>query len=279
MRISLIGASGGLGSILADHLLLEGHSTDSWSRSGGRTVDVLDPRLPASAFETDRVIYLAWSTTDRSPEMQGWHAESAVRWAARAAAEGIPFLFISTVLAARGSVSEYGRAKLLAERGVVEQGGRNVRVGLVVDDGYPDLLATRLRRLAHRMPRVSSIGAWPVLPVSGRTAARMILEECLADTSDNAPLLAAERTTVRLAEIMSGDPDAPVSLSAAGLVTASVKRSPTSRGSIGRHLDALRGLALTPIDLDATRDAPSGPVRIGDWRSGISRAGSGHSEQ
>ena len=268
MRFSLIGGSGGLGSILADRLLLAGHETSSWSRSAKRSTDVLDPDLPREAFEADRMVYLAWSTRDRSPEVQDRHADAAVRWSARAAAEGIPFVFVSSVLAASLSGSEYGRAKLAAERGIRDQRGHSVRVGLVVDDGYPELLASRLRRLALRVPAASRLGAWQVLPVSGASAAGTILSESSADGAD-IPVLAAERTAVRLSTIMSGGSDVPVSRWASGLVTGLAKRYPTSRGPIGRHVDALRGLALTSIELDGTRDPRSGPIEPGDWRRGI----------
>lgn len=269
MRFSLIGGSGGLGSILADRLLLKGHETSSWSRSAKRSIDVLDPDLPRGAFETDRMVYLAWSTTDRSPEVQERHVRAAVRWSAQAAAEGIPFVFVSSVLAANASGSEYGRAKLAAERGVRDQQGRSVRVGLVVDDGYPELLASRLRRLALLVPAASRLGTWPVLPVSGATAAGTILEECLAAGNDHAPVLAAERTAVRLSSIMSSGADVPTSRWASGLVTRLVKRYPTSRGFVGRHVDALRGLALTSVELEGTRDPRCGPIELGDWRQGI----------
>lgn len=269
MRLSLIGGSGGLGSILADHLLAQGHEARRWSRASERSLDVLHPDPPREAFEADRVVYLAWSTSNRSPEIQNQHAEAAVRWSEISRTSGVPFVFVSTVLASASAASEYGRAKWIAERGVRARNGGNVRVGLVVDDGYPELLASRLRRFARRAKWSSSIGAWPVLPIAGETAARIILEECAQGDAGSAPILAAERSAVPLATIMSSASNPTIASWSSGVLTGLARRYPTSRGAIGRHVDALRGLALTQIDLEGARDPLSGPVTTGDWRRGI----------
>lgn len=270
MRFALIGGSGGLGALIADHLLLEGHEVESWSRSAKRSLDVLDPRPEREAFEVDRMVYLAWSTSDRSAEIQGRHAEAATRWSEQASALGVRFLFVSTVLAAPAACSEYGRAKLAAERGVAERHGRITRVGLVVDDGYPELLASRLRRVARRTPWGARLGTWPVLPVSGATAARTILDESSHDdVKDSAPVLVAERQPVPLVTIITGDPGLRLHPTASEAVAWLAHHYPTSRGTIGRHADALRGLALTRPDMDGARDPIEGPVPIGDWRRGI----------
>jgi hypothetical protein len=269
MKFSLVGGSGGLGAILADQLLLKGHVARSWSRSSRTPIDVLGLGHPKEAFEADCMIYLAWSTTDRSPTTQDQHAESAIRWSEHAAAKSIPFVFVSTVLAAPVGSSEYGRAKFVAERGVTEHRGRNVRVGLVVDDGYPDLLASRLRRLARRMPWLCGLGSWPVFPVSGETAASILLEECLSHDVHAAPILAAERTPTRLSSIMSSGADARGLQWVSGAVAGLAKRYPSSRGVIGRHSDALRGLAFTRVNLEGTRAPRGGFVKAGDWRRGM----------
>lgn len=275
MRFSLVGGSGGLGSILADYLLLHGHHPTIWSRSATASIDVLQRNPPEEALAGDRVIYLAWSTADRSQKTQRLHAEAAVRWAELAKMHNVPFVFVSTVLAARDARSEYGKSKLSAEQGVTECGGTTVRVGLVVDDGYPELLASRLRRLARRSLWLSGIAAWPVLPIAGATAARLILNASNDVVDDVRPLLAAERTPVPLAAIMTGVDNPPVSLPASNILTGLVQHYPTSRGSIGRHVDALRGLALTTIDTSDVRDAEEGPIPPGDWRTGIPPVNSG----
>lgn len=269
MRFSLIGGSGGLGSILADHLLAQGHETRRWSRTSERALDVLNPDPPREAFEADRVIYLAWSTSDRSPEIQKQHSKAAIRWSETSRASGVPFVFVSTVLASASAASEYGRAKWIAEQGVRARNGGNVRVGLVVDDGYPELLASRLRRFARRAKWASSIGAWPVLPIAGATAARILLEECTQRDLGPEPVLAAERSTVSLATIMSRASHSRLTSWPSGVLTWLARHYPTSRGTLGRHVDALRGLALTQIDLEEARDPLSGPVIAGDWRRGI----------
>lgn len=269
MRFSLIGGSGGLGSILADHLLAQGHETRRWSRTSGRALDVLNPDPPREAFEADRVIYLAWSTSDRSPEIQKQHSKAAIRWSETSRASGVPFVFVSTVLASASAASEYGRAKWIAEQGVRAHNGGNVRVGLVVDDGYPELLASRLRRFARRAKWSSNIGAWPVLPIAGETAARILLEECTQRDVGPEPVLAAERSAVPLATIMSSASHSKLTSWPSGVLTWFARHYPTSRGALGRHVDALRGLALTQIDLEEARDPLSGPVIAGDWRRGI----------
>lgn len=269
MRFALIGGSGGLGSILADHLLVHGHGVRCWSRSAERSLDVLDPHPPDDAFDADHVVYLAWSTTDRSPRVQGQHADAAVRWSRTAKERGVPFVFASTVLASRSAGSEYGRAKFLAEQGIRDHDGRNVRVGLVIDDGYPELLASRLRGLAKRAPWASRIGSWPVLPIAGETAARILVEECLSGASRAVPVLAAERSPIPLATIMSGESQTSGAHWASRALTGLAGRYPTSRGTIGRHVDALRGLALAEPDLEGVRDPISGRVPAEDWRRGI----------
>lgn len=269
MRFALIGGSRGLGSILADHLLLQGHEARCWSRSARHSVDVLDPSPPHDVFDADHVIYLAWATTDRSRRVQTQHADAAVRWSRVAEERGVPFVFASTVLASSSAGSEYGRAKFLAEQRIRDHGGRNVRVGLVIDDGYPELLASRLRVLAQRAPWVSRVGSWPVLPIAGETAARILIEERRDGADGTMPVLAAERSSVPLAAVMSGGSPTPVAPWASLALTGLARRYPTSRGTIGRHVDALRGLALAERDPEGVQDPSSGPVPSGDWRRGI----------
>lgn len=270
MKLSLLGGSGGLGSILADQLLVRGHDTVSFSRSSSTPFDVTEQVPPEAAFDADAVVYLAWSTRDRSPDVQKQHADAAVRWARRADESGTRFLFVSTVLAGPRASSQYGVHKFVAEAGVQHFGGTCLRVGLVVDDGYPELLSTRLRSFARGRASLAGLVPWGVHPISGQSVAEIVCVEASADAeSDGLPVLAAERLPVPLPEIL-GLPRPSPALSALSTGLALTCRVyPSTRGTLGRHIDALRGLALTEVELDDVRDPRSGPVAAGDWRTGI----------
>ena len=269
MRFSLLGGSGGLGSILLDQLLVRGHDAVPYSRSSSAAFDVTGLTSPDAAFDADVVVYLAWATDDRSPGEQQRHAAAAGRWASRARRSGVRFLFVSTVLAGQRAASQYGTHKFVAESEVREQGGTCLRVGLVVDDGYPELLASRLRRFAQSSPSLARLVPWVVHPISGHSVADVVCAETATDT-DGRPVLAAERLPVPLLDILEVPrPRTQLRVLSAGLSLAS-QFYPSTRGSVGRYADALRGLALTGIELDDVRDPASGPLAAGDWRRGIS---------
>ena len=182
-RVLILGSGGTLGTLAAEGLALRGWDVHRAERaSGARSVDVLRDNPGEVLIRTGAtaVLYLAWATRDRSDEVQAAHARAAGRWAAEAARLGTTLVFASTTLAAPGVRSAYGRWKACAEEEVWKAGGTVARIGLVIDDAIPGLLATRLRRAFRRLPVLAQGLNWPVFPIgSGPLVAALasILEQ------------------------------------------------------------------------------------------------------
>jgi hypothetical protein len=177
MRVSLVGASGPLGELLHDHLVLAGHKVIRYSRGAddvSRRLDVLQENAFGIVQPTDRIIYLAWDTRDRSVQTQRAHADAAIKWAGYASERATPFFFASTTLASERASSFYGSEKYRAERGVEAAGGSVGRIGLVCDDSYP-FLATRIRNSFGGAVISAIVGQALVFPVSGRQVGKTLL--------------------------------------------------------------------------------------------------------
>lgn len=272
MRFSLIGGTGALGVLLRDHLVSRGDDVSLWGRSGPGALDVTAPEVRTEPVETDCVVYLAWATTDRSTAAQDAHVAAAERWARAAALAGSRFLFVSTVLASSSARSEYGRGKFRAEERLVEHGAVSLRVGLVVDDGHPDLLATRLRRVVARAPALRRAAWWPTYPVSGADVAAACRAEAIAGGSSSAVAWVAPDDAVPLAEVLLPGSSTPPSPALGRAVDLAARLLPPVPGPIGRYGDALRG--LTPVPRDPTTRAPAnGPIAASGWLEGTRLAG------
>lgn len=269
MRVSLIGGTGAVGALLQRHLEAAGADVSVWGRSSGGRLDVTQPIEDDRPVDSDCTVYLAWATGDRSTSAQLAHAAAAERWARAAARSGSRFLFISTVLAHDESRSAYGRHKLIAEQRVSALGARNLRVGLVIDDEYSGLLATRLRRMVERLPAVRSIAAWPVHPVSGSDVAAACLAEAMTDDESDIPVWLAPEAAIPLAEVLVPDSDARVFSRFARIIDIGAGLIPPLPGPIGRYGDALRGLAPVPFDPIGTRPPANGRIAPDGWRDGI----------
>lgn len=266
MRTLILGAGGTLGTLAAEGLSLRGWQVARAARAGGDlVVDVLkdDPRAVLANAAPQSVLYLAWATRDRSEHAQAAHADAAGRWAAAA---DVPFVFVSTTLAAGGVRSAYGRWKARAEVAVAAAGGSVARVGLVIDDALPGLLATSIRSATRRVPALVRGLDWPVFPVGSGD-----LVNAFADAlPDPAPRLwMAEANTTSLAAVAAwpGPPPRPARRRRSGRVVA-VLPVPVPAAVRPALLDGWAGLVSGP----ATRDRefpPPGPAigPPGSWHA------------
>jgi nucleoside-diphosphate-sugar epimerase len=131
---AITGASGYVGSQVAEHLSAGGWTVRRLGRSGSDVrFDLADP-VPATALDgADALVHLSYDFA-----CQGWREIERVnvggsrRLFAAARAAGIErIVCVSTVAAFPGTRSNYGRAKLEIERAAFEAGACVVRPGLV----------------------------------------------------------------------------------------------------------------------------------------------------
>lgn len=270
--MSLIGGSGGLGSAIADWASLGGHEVAVWGRRGPNFLNVLKPLENSDPLNADVVVYLAWSTRDRSVTAQRQHAEAAATWAQWAQAAGTRFIFVSSVLASPCSNSTYGQMKFRAELGISGAGGRSLRVGFVVDDAYPELLATKLRALPEVGYSVWRRALhWSMFPISARTVAAAVQVEATAEHANSAqPVWLATREPVLLSRIVRTKDARQPSLTFSRTLGYAAGFIPRNMGAFGRYADAIQGLTLHDNFLENTRVAPVNRSLEDDWLDGTS---------
>jgi len=153
---AVTGASGYVGSQVAEHLSASGWTVRRLGRSGSDVrFDLANP-VPASAFDgADALVHLSYDFG-----CQGWREIERVnvggsrRLFAAARSAGIErIVCVSTVAAFPGARSNYGRAKLEIERAAFEAGACVVRPGLVWGPGGGAMFGA-LERAVRRLPVV-----------------------------------------------------------------------------------------------------------------------------
>jgi nucleoside-diphosphate-sugar epimerase len=153
---AITGASGYVGSRVAERLTAAGWSVRRLGRSGGGVrFDLTDP-VPAAAFDgADALVHLAYDFSCRSwRETERVNVGGSRRLFAAARAAGIETIVcISTVAAFPGARSNYGRAKLEIERAAFEVGACVVRPGLVWGPDGGAMFGA-LERAVNRLPVV-----------------------------------------------------------------------------------------------------------------------------
>ena len=273
MRVAIVGASGALGQMIGEGVELSGWTAIRVNRSAGAFTDVIADVLasdPASALpqDVDAVVYLAWATRDRSDSAQRAHVIAAHRWARHAAECAIPFIFAGSTLSSSVSRSSYARHKWDAEELVLRARGTVARIGLVVDDAYPSLVATSVRRLARRIPSVARLLDWPVFPLAGNALVSGLCE-VVESGSAQSRIWLAETATASLADIATWQRSAPTG----GAIVHSLGRLATRlrapESLQPRILDAWTGLVTGPVDVDPEfLPSPVDLVATGGWRTG-----------
>lgn len=266
MKIGVVGSSGVLGGILHEALTLSGHNVICYTRQGqneSHCFDVLVDKPPFNLNQLDAVVYLSWATTNRSPKMQLAHAEAAGRWANYCKTIGVKFLFISTVLARKSSISLYGRFKYEAEKLVETHTGKSARVGLVADDACP-LLLTKIRKSQHAHRWLSFLIDWPIYAVSATTMAVSIIKILMEWPSESCFWIAPSRPT-SLAVICATNQD-------------KVKRCAwfNSIGKLIAHvplkwapIDAWRGMVTCSFDNFRLQDCQEIGISNLDWMNNL----------
>lgn len=266
MKVLIIGAGGVIGGILAEGLALSGWEVIAGARDcGDVSVDVLrdDPRDTLDRASAPVVAYLAWATRDRSRDAQLRHAAAARAWASVASDGGRRFVFASTTLATSNTRSSYGRGKLAAERGVLGAGGSVARIGLVVDDAVPGLLATQIRTIARRSPLAADSLAYPVFPI-GSGPLVCGFESALRSAATRTWL--AEDEPLSLAQL-AGWPRDPRPHPSVVRVAEWLGRYGWPGETPPSYVDGWMGLVSGPSSRDARFPPPEPSVgRPGGWR-------------
>ena len=153
---AITGASGYVGSRVAEHLSAAGWTVRRLGRSGsGVRFDLADP-VPAAAFDgADALVHLAYDFSCRGwRETERVNVDGSRRLFAAVRAAGIETIVcVSTVAAFPGARSNYGRAKLEIERAAFELGACVVRPGLVWGP-HGGAMFGALERAVNRLPVV-----------------------------------------------------------------------------------------------------------------------------
>jgi nucleoside-diphosphate-sugar epimerase len=160
-RIAITGASGYLGSTLAQHMSQYGQVVAlTRSRPAGKTVEwrqfeLDEPTDSSSLSDVDVLIHSAWVLSGKDAGVL-WQQNvvGSRRLFEAAAAAGVErIIFISSMSAYFGTRQTYGLMKLAVERTVLDMGGIVIRPGLVYGDS-PGGMAGTLRTL-------SKLPIWP----------------------------------------------------------------------------------------------------------------------
>jgi NADH dehydrogenase len=153
---AITGASGYVGSRVAERLSAAGWTVRRLGRSdSGVRFDLTDP-VPAAAFDgADALVHLAYDFSCRSwGETERVNVGGSRRLFAAARAAGIETIVcVSTVAAFPGARSNYGRAKLEIERAAFDLGACVVRPGLVWGP-HGGAMFGALERAVNRLPVV-----------------------------------------------------------------------------------------------------------------------------
>ena len=167
-RVALTGASGFLGSAIAD-AAPEDAEIVSLGRHAGDVAWGIEPgasgqALPLDLSGIDTVIHCAWVLRPRDARTAVLNVDAVRRLLA--AAPGARFVFVSSMSASDSTTSWYGRSKRAAERLVLaSRHGIVVRPGTIQDaDGGVGMLADTLGSIA-RLPARPRVTPEPFVPM------------------------------------------------------------------------------------------------------------------
>ena len=172
-KIAVVGSSGPLGVLITGHLRLMGYEVEEFSRRGKNSFDVTESSDYEKFQGFNSIVYLAWDSNDRSMKNQMEHANAAIQFSKECIKYSVRTVFVSSTLAGPDAQSAYGKAKYVAENGIIENEGVVLRVGLVCDDAFP-LLSSRMRHSG--IIRLIARANIPVglFPVSGNQVAKYL---------------------------------------------------------------------------------------------------------
>jgi len=269
-NIAIFGGNGVVGGFLSEYLRLCGFKVVSYSHAvsgGGRHLDVLTSNFDDLLVDTHVVIYCAWNTKDRGAKAQNSHAEAARRWATACDAKGIRFLFTSTVLADKGSSSNYAKYKYLAEQAVLEKMGIVLRIGLIADDGLP-LLLTKIRKTVSKFPLLAKLANWPVYVLSANSLGLAVKSELFSGPAQSLVWVAPLNPS-RFENVLTNSVTKHQTLPRVDSILKLIIKLPIRSGKIGRYIDALAGIITQPTRDPRCRNPLSGTVPEDNWRESL----------
>ncbi len=183
--VLVTGAGGFIGGKLGPALAAKGMrvvgcSLDDEPRPGYAAMhavtlaDSLDPVLAAERF--DAVVHLA---NHVGPDEYRINVEGTTRWLEQAEAHGVGLqIFMSSLSAKEGALSDYGRAKYALEKPVLDRNGVVLRLGVVVGNGG---MFARMKESLRRAPVVPLLdGGRSRVNVLGVDTLCNMIRDCIA---------------------------------------------------------------------------------------------------
>jgi len=154
-NILMTGTSGYLGKFLASHLQHEINVIPLLNDRGlpWRLGDALDANQLRDA---DTILHAAWDMNSENwNEIIPINIRGSRILVKQAKAHAVPVLFISSMSAFTGCRSKYGRAKLIVEKTVVNNGGKIIRPGLVWSQGELGGILGKIAKLVNWLPIIA----------------------------------------------------------------------------------------------------------------------------
>lgn len=205
--VAITGATGYVGAAIAGRARDDGRDVVALTR---RPTASLDWRLyelgeiPASGLldDVEVVVHCAYDLSlTRKREIWRVNVEGTERLAQASSAAGARFVLISSMSAYPGTKQIYGKAKLAAERAVLDSGGQVVRLGLVYGDEGRGMIGA-LQRLVG-LPLTPRIGRNArQFTVYANDMVRGVLRVALGAESEHDPIGLAHPRAVRFEDLL-----------------------------------------------------------------------------
>ena len=267
-KIAIVGSSGPLGALITGRLRLLGYEVEEFSRRGENFFDVTELSHYERFRKFNSIVYLAWDSSDRSLKNQMVHANAAIKFSKECIKYSVRTVFVSSTLAGADALSTYGKAKYVAENGVLENEGVVLRVGLVCDDAFP-LLSSRMRQSG--IIKFISKSNIPIglFPVSGNQVTHY-LDIALSNSPPRTRYWLADKSRVSLKRIVlypSGDFETR-RFSFSNQITKSLN----SFAKVFPSVDRISGIVGGPIEVPSDCQTFSEHLQIDSWAENFARS-------
>jgi nucleoside-diphosphate-sugar epimerase len=262
-RVAITGATGYLGSTLADYLSRQGHEVIALTRRPPATEAIdwrrfdLNEAIDAAVLQDiDVLIHAAWVLGGKDAS-ELWHQNvvGSRRLIDAAVAAGVQkIVFVSSMSAYFGTQQTYGLMKLAVERTVLDMGGVVIRPGLIYGESPGGMAGT--------LQKIAGLPLWPRL-----RSAKLFL----AHQDDIAP---AAASVLEAYSDLSGQILGfanPQSLDLPSILTALAhdhKRRPGVPVPATLVMAALRLLEMANVKLPFRSDSLLGLVKSADFLPG-----------
>jgi len=200
MRIAITGSNGFIGSELAKYMLAQGHEVLLLQRkkpevlAKGTTYQLYDLNWPERILDlkgVDALVHTAFMPITKNNNGASVNINCALRLFSQCAANGIQFVFLSSMSAHADALSDYGVHKFKLEKRLDISKCLILRLGLVIGQ---DGLFKRIYNSVQKMPFTLLIagGEQPIQPIYIGDVVRVI-DRCIAEKLTGKFTLAVNR--------------------------------------------------------------------------------------